>query len=453
MVRRHHSRRTRPSPTSTRRRQLNIHSACVSASAALHAANRHAMQAERPQRLAAGDVIDIVGGSVSTHASRRPTVGALRRQRSMQLAAIRCELIMTRTYAAWAPSLPPAAAGRSAKEVASTQLSGDAWASVPRVHPNGLKRPQVCGTKGPDNGIPSTRSGQGPPSVRRSSTGTCVSRPLGFNMPMTISTNVSTVNAQRNLNASQGLLATSMQRLSSGLRVNTAKDDAAGLAIANPWRPDGASVAVRNANDGISLAQTAEGALAKIDRWPCSACVSWPCRPPERHQLHQRPRRLDTGTSSCREIQRIASQTKFNGRPSSAARRRADLPGRPQQRRHPHRHHRGRLHRGRWPDHRRRRLHRRGRARHRAGHHRPPTAPPTAPLISRFGIGHPEPADHRRERHRRRRPHHGRRLPPPRPPTSRARRSCSRPAPPWSPRPTSCPTRCCNCCSSATLGL
>ncbi len=82
----------------------------------------------------------------------------------------------------------------------------------------------------------------------------------------TINTNVMSLNAQRNLSASSGSLATSMQRLSSGLRVNSAKDDAAGLAIAERMNAQvkGMKVAIRNANDGISLAQTAEGALGKI---------------------------------------------------------------------------------------------------------------------------------------------------------------------------------------------
>ncbi|HEU6454316.1 MAG TPA: flagellin [Roseateles sp.] len=85
-------------------------------------------------------------------------------------------------------------------------------------------------------------------------------------MPQTINTNINSLNAQRNLNASQSSLATSMQRLSSGLRVNSAKDDAAGLAIAERMNTQvrGMNVAIRNANDGISLAQTAEGALGKI---------------------------------------------------------------------------------------------------------------------------------------------------------------------------------------------
>jgi flagellin len=85
-------------------------------------------------------------------------------------------------------------------------------------------------------------------------------------MPMTINTNLISMNAQRNLNMSQTSLSTSMQRLSSGLRVNSAKDDAAGLAIAERMNAQvrGMTVAVRNANDGISLGQTADGALASI---------------------------------------------------------------------------------------------------------------------------------------------------------------------------------------------
>jgi flagellin len=85
-------------------------------------------------------------------------------------------------------------------------------------------------------------------------------------MPQTINTNLVSLNAQRNLNMSQTSLATSMQRLSSGLRVNSAKDDAAGLAIAERMNTQvrGMNVAIRNANDAISLAQTAEGALGKI---------------------------------------------------------------------------------------------------------------------------------------------------------------------------------------------
>ena len=81
-----------------------------------------------------------------------------------------------------------------------------------------------------------------------------------------INTNMISLNAQRNLSASQGALSQSIQRLSSGLRVNSAKDDAAGLAIAERMNTQvrGMNVAIRNANDGVSMAQTAEGALGKI---------------------------------------------------------------------------------------------------------------------------------------------------------------------------------------------
>ena len=82
-----------------------------------------------------------------------------------------------------------------------------------------------------------------------------------------INTNLMSLNAQRNLSATQSALATSVQRLSTGLRVNSAKDDAAGLAIAERMNTQvrGMNVAIRNANDAISLAQTAEGALSKIN--------------------------------------------------------------------------------------------------------------------------------------------------------------------------------------------
>ncbi|MCE4538429.1 flagellin FliC [Pelomonas sp. P7] len=85
-------------------------------------------------------------------------------------------------------------------------------------------------------------------------------------MPQVINTNLASLNAQRNTAMSQSSLAVSMQRLSSGLRVNSAKDDAAGLAIAERMNAQvrGSQVAIRNSNDGISLAQTAEGALAKV---------------------------------------------------------------------------------------------------------------------------------------------------------------------------------------------
>jgi len=85
-------------------------------------------------------------------------------------------------------------------------------------------------------------------------------------MGMTINTNVMSINAQRNASANNKSLSTSLQRLSSGLRVNSAKDDAAGLAIASNMdaQARGMNVAVRNSNDGISLVQTAESGMAVI---------------------------------------------------------------------------------------------------------------------------------------------------------------------------------------------
>jgi flagellin len=85
-------------------------------------------------------------------------------------------------------------------------------------------------------------------------------------MTMSINTNIASMDAQRNLTTSQSSLSTSMQRLSSGLRINSAKDDAAGLAISQRMTAQvrGMNVAVRNANDGISMSQTAEGALSSV---------------------------------------------------------------------------------------------------------------------------------------------------------------------------------------------
>jgi len=85
-------------------------------------------------------------------------------------------------------------------------------------------------------------------------------------MTISVNTNLFSLNAQRKLAGSQSSLATSMQRLSSGLRINSAADDAAGLAISQRMTAQvrGMNVAIRNANDGISLAQTADGALASV---------------------------------------------------------------------------------------------------------------------------------------------------------------------------------------------
>src|SRR5690554_166429 len=85
-------------------------------------------------------------------------------------------------------------------------------------------------------------------------------------MPQVINTNMASLNAQRNLDRSQNDLRISLQRLSSGLRINSAKDDAAGLAISERFGAQvrGLNQAIRNANDGISFAQTAEGALEEV---------------------------------------------------------------------------------------------------------------------------------------------------------------------------------------------
>lgn len=134
-------------------------------------------------------------------------------------------------------------------------------------------------------------------------------------MAQVINTNVASLNAQRNLTTSQGQLATALQRLSSGLRINSAKDDAAGLAISERFTTQvrGLNQAVRNANDAISLSQTAEGALGEYGN------------------ILQRVRELSvqsanaTNSSSDRaalngeaqqllqELGRISTQTQFNG--------------------------------------------------------------------------------------------------------------------------------------------
>ncbi|MFP8834710.1 flagellin [Hydrogenophaga sp. XSHU_21] len=132
----------------------------------------------------------------------------------------------------------------------------------------------------------------------------------------TINTNVMSMNAQRNLMASQGSLATSMQRLSSGLRVNSAKDDAAGLAIAERMNAQvkGLSVAARNANDGISLAQTAEGALGKVGdmlqrmRELAVQSANATNSEDDRTALQAEVKQLTD------EIDRVSRQTSFNGK-------------------------------------------------------------------------------------------------------------------------------------------
>lgn len=135
-------------------------------------------------------------------------------------------------------------------------------------------------------------------------------------MPQTINTNVASLNAQRNLSSSQISQATSMQRLSSGLRVNSAKDDAAGLAIAERMNTQvkGMNVAIRNANDGISLSQVADGALATITdalqrmRELAVQSANGTNGSGDRSNLDSEYQQLSS------EITRIATQTKFNGK-------------------------------------------------------------------------------------------------------------------------------------------
>ena len=134
-------------------------------------------------------------------------------------------------------------------------------------------------------------------------------------MPSVINTNVMSLNAQRNLSTSAGQLATALQRLSSGLRINSAKDDAAGLAIAERFTTQirGLNQAARNANDGISLAQTGEGALAEITnnlqriRELAVQAANSTNSVSDREALNQEVEQR------LAEIERVASQTSFNG--------------------------------------------------------------------------------------------------------------------------------------------
>ncbi|WP_039920955.1 flagellin N-terminal helical domain-containing protein [Thauera phenylacetica] len=134
-------------------------------------------------------------------------------------------------------------------------------------------------------------------------------------MAQTINTNVASLNAQRNLNASQGSLATSLQRLSSGLRINSAKDDAAGLSISDRMQSQvrGLNQAVRNANDAISLSQTAEGAMAEIGnnlqrlRELSIQSANDTNSASDRAALQQEVIQLKS------EIDRVAGTTQFNG--------------------------------------------------------------------------------------------------------------------------------------------
>ena len=130
-----------------------------------------------------------------------------------------------------------------------------------------------------------------------------------------INTNIASLNSQRNLNSSQNAMATSLQRLSSGLRINSAKDDAAGLAISERMTTQirGLNQAARNANDGISLAQTAEGTLGEIGnnlqriRELAVQSRNATNSADDRAALQKEVDQLKA------EINRVAGDTKFNG--------------------------------------------------------------------------------------------------------------------------------------------
>ncbi len=140
-------------------------------------------------------------------------------------------------------------------------------------------------------------------------------------MPQTINTNIASLTAQRNLNGSQSALSTSMQRLSSGLRVNSAKDDAAGLGIAERMNAQvrGMNAAIRNANDGISMSQVAEGGLGKITdmmqrmRELAVQARNGTNNTSDRDSLNQEYQEL------AKEVDRVVKNTMFNGKAILAA--------------------------------------------------------------------------------------------------------------------------------------
>lgn len=133
-------------------------------------------------------------------------------------------------------------------------------------------------------------------------------------MPQVINTNIMSINSQRALNSSQKSMQTSLQRLSSGLRINSAKDDAAGLAISERITSQvrGLDQAIRNANDGISLLQTAEGALSEVEntlqrmRELAVQSSNGTYNNADRESLN------DEFAALSAEVQRIADVTEFN---------------------------------------------------------------------------------------------------------------------------------------------
>lgn len=134
-------------------------------------------------------------------------------------------------------------------------------------------------------------------------------------MAQTINTNVASLNAQRNVNNSQSALNTAMQRLSSGLRINSAKDDAAGLAISQRFTSQikGLTQASRNANDGISLAQTAEGALVEVTN-NLQRIRELAVQSSNATNSQSDRDALQTEVTSLKaEVDRVANTTAFNG--------------------------------------------------------------------------------------------------------------------------------------------
>jgi flagellin len=135
-------------------------------------------------------------------------------------------------------------------------------------------------------------------------------------MPLSINTNIASLNAQRNLNASQGTLSKAVQRLSSGLRINSAADDAAGLAISERFTTQirGLNQAVRNASDGISMLQTSDAALGTVTenlqriRELAVQAANASNSPSDREALQREVAQL------TQEVDRVGRTTSFNGR-------------------------------------------------------------------------------------------------------------------------------------------
>src|SRR3990170_7655768 len=131
---------------------------------------------------------------------------------------------------------------------------------------------------------------------------------------LTINTNIASLNAQRNLNKSKSPLQTAMQRLSSGLRINSAKDDAAGLAIATRQlrQITGLTVAMRNANDGVSFAQTAEGAMDEMVN-SLQRIYEIAEQAASYNTSTDRSSMNEEVTKLVAELNRIVDQTRYNG--------------------------------------------------------------------------------------------------------------------------------------------